>query len=153
MCFSHTLRSLTWSQRSLSHTIKLIKLQTNLKCSYFHTPSSCPSGGVRISSILEKSCLIACWMYWNILLYFASVNGHTHTNDYHACLILISEISSVNHAWMSLNHLVLIKKMSVNKIQASALLFSIKITVLQIGIIIRKTDFLTFIDPTHNELC
>jgi len=54
---------------------------------------------------------------------------------------------------MSLNHLVLIKKMSVNKIQASALLFSIKITVLQIGIIIRKTDFLTFIDPTHNELC
>ena len=37
-------------------------VKPHLRCSYFQTPSSCPSGGVSISSMLEKSCLIACCM-------------------------------------------------------------------------------------------
>ena len=32
------------------------------RCSYFQTPSSCPSGGVRISSTREASRAISCWM-------------------------------------------------------------------------------------------
>lgn len=35
-----------------------------LKCSYFQTPSSCPSGGSRILSMFEQSALIFCWIYY-----------------------------------------------------------------------------------------
>ena len=37
-----------------------------LRCSYFHTPSSTPSGGVRISSTFVKSFLMPCWIYCKI---------------------------------------------------------------------------------------
>ena len=33
------------------------------KCSYFQTPSSCPSGGSSISSIFVLSWRIICWIY------------------------------------------------------------------------------------------
>lgn len=36
---------------------------THLKCSYFQTPSSCPSGMVKINSIFDGSFLINCCMY------------------------------------------------------------------------------------------
>ena len=36
-----------------------------LKCSYFHTPSSCPSGGSSINDMFSKSDLINCWIYYN----------------------------------------------------------------------------------------
>lgn len=36
-----------------------------LRCSYFHTPSSWPSGGSRILSILEQSDRMFCWIYWH----------------------------------------------------------------------------------------
>lgn len=45
------------AQRKKSETLSY------LKCSYFHTPSSCPSGMVRINSIFDGSFLINCCMY------------------------------------------------------------------------------------------
>lgn len=52
---------------------------THLKCSYFHTPSSWPSGGSRILSMLEQSDRIFCWIYWNTYLEIFIINSGTVT--------------------------------------------------------------------------
>lgn len=54
----------------------LSSIQNCRKCSYFQTPSSCASGGVRICSIFVGSLRICCWMYcWTANVLSISSNG------------------------------------------------------------------------------
>lgn len=52
------------SEQNTDSDTTLMKMNSYLRCSYFHTPSSWPSGGSRILSMLEQSALMFCWMYW-----------------------------------------------------------------------------------------
>ena len=42
----------------------LSSIQNCLRCSYFHTPSSWPSGDSKMASMFVKSALICCCIYW-----------------------------------------------------------------------------------------
>lgn len=48
---------------SLTKLLGSPERQTDLRCSYFQTPSSWPSGGSRILSMLAQSERMFCWMY------------------------------------------------------------------------------------------
>lgn len=73
---------IAWNRREekknrLSTRITLaLYADSHLKCSYFHTPSSCDSGIVRIASIFDGSFFISCWMYcWTAKVLSISSNG------------------------------------------------------------------------------